>query len=83
LPVFDDQPSLDRRPRGRVAPTDLRRTGESTLRDSTGFGNGVYKSTDAGPPGPPRLSETQHIGKIAVDPKTPTVFFAAMATLCR
>jgi photosystem II stability/assembly factor-like uncharacterized protein len=53
-------------------------TGESTLRDSTGYGDGVYRSSDAG-----RtwihlgLDETQHIGKIAVDPRNPDVVFVA------
>ncbi|MFI5207407.1 MAG: WD40/YVTN/BNR-like repeat-containing protein, partial [Gemmatimonadales bacterium] len=45
-------------------------SGESTLRDSVGFGNGVYKSADAGRTWTHLgLDETQHIGKIAVDPR--------------
>ena len=58
-------------------------TGESTLRDSMGFGNGVYKSTDAGKSWTHMgLDETHHIGKIAVDPKNPNnVFVAAIGKL--
>jgi hypothetical protein len=53
-------------------------TGESTLRDSTGFGNGMYKSTDAGKSWTHLgLEGTQHIGKIAVDPRNPDVVFVA------
>ncbi|HXY68553.1 MAG TPA: hypothetical protein VEH62_03825, partial [Gemmatimonadales bacterium] len=58
-------------------------TGESTLRDSAGYGDGVYKSTDGG-----RiwthcgLEGTQHIGKIAVDPRNPDlVYVAAIGSL--
>ncbi|MFI5214423.1 MAG: WD40/YVTN/BNR-like repeat-containing protein, partial [Gemmatimonadales bacterium] len=53
-------------------------SGESTLRDSVGFGNGVYKSADAGRTWTHLgLDETQHIGKIAVDPRNPDVVFVA------
>ncbi|MEO8908764.1 MAG: hypothetical protein ABI408_00860 [Gemmatimonadaceae bacterium] len=58
-------------------------SGESTLRDSVGFGNGVYKSTDAGRTWTHLgLDETHHIGKIAIDPKNPNnVFVAAIGKL--
>ncbi len=53
-------------------------SGESTLRDSTGFGNGVYKSTDGGKTWTHLgLDETQHICRIAVDPKNPDIVFVA------
>ena len=53
-------------------------SGESTLRDSTGYGNGMYKSTDAGKTWTHiGLDDTQHIGKIAVDPKNPNIVFVA------
>jgi photosystem II stability/assembly factor-like uncharacterized protein len=53
-------------------------TGESTLRDSAGFGDGVYKSTDAGRTWTHLgLEDTQHVGKIAVDPRDPNVVFVA------
>jgi len=55
-------------------------SGECTLRDSTGFGNGMYKSTDAGKTWTHLgLEATQHIGKVAVHPTDPnTVFVAAI-----
>ena len=53
-------------------------SGESTLRDSMGYGNGVYKSTDAGKSWTHiGLDDTQHIGRIAVDPKNPNIVFVA------
>ena len=55
-------------------------SGECTLRDSTGYGNGMYKSTDAGATWTHiGLDDTQHIGRVAVHPKDPnTVFVAAI-----
>lgn len=53
-------------------------TGESTLRDSMGYGNGVYKTTDAGKTWTHLgLDDTHHIGKIAVDPRNPDIVFVA------
>jgi len=53
-------------------------TGESTVRDSAGFGNGVYKSIDAGKTWTHLgLEDTHHIGKVAVDPRNPNVVFVA------
>jgi photosystem II stability/assembly factor-like uncharacterized protein len=53
-------------------------SGESTLRDSTGYGNGVYKSTDAGRTWTHLgLDATQHIGRVAVDPRNPDIVFVA------
>lgn len=53
-------------------------SGESTLRDSVGYGNGMYKSVDAGRTWAHiGLDNTQHIGKIAVDPKNPNIVFIA------
>jgi photosystem II stability/assembly factor-like uncharacterized protein len=53
-------------------------SGESTLRDSVGFGNGMYKSVDAGRTWTHiGLDDTQHIGKIAIDPQNPDVLFVA------
>ena len=80
-PIFDDQPvaSIGALAVAPSAPDVIYvGSGESTLRDSTGFGNGVYKSTDAGRTWTHLgLSDTQHIGKIAVDPKNPDVVFVA------
>ena len=80
-PVFDSQPvaSIGAVAVAPSAPDVVYvGTGESTLRDSAGFGNGVYKSTDAGKSWTHLgLDGTQHIGKIAVDPRNPDVVFVA------
>src|SRR5262249_27081810 len=53
-------------------------TGESTLRDSVGYGAGMFKSTDAGKTWTRiGLETTQHIGKVAVDPKNADIVFVA------
>ena len=80
-PVFDSQPvaSIGALAVAPSAPdTVYVGSGESTLRDSVGYGNGMYKSTDAGKTWTHiGLDDTQHIGKIAVDPKNPNVVFVA------
>ncbi|HEY6852820.1 MAG TPA: hypothetical protein VI139_01135, partial [Gemmatimonadales bacterium] len=80
-PVFDSQsvPSIGAISVAPSAPDVVYvGSGESTLRDSVGFGNGVYRSNDAGKTWTHLgLDETQHIGKIAVDPKNPDVLFVA------
>jgi len=55
-------------------------TGEADMRDSIAYGNGVYKSTDAGKTWKHiGLENTKQIGRIIVDPKNPnTVFVAAL-----
>ena len=54
-------------------------SGESTLRDSNGYGNGMYKSTDAGKTWSHiGLEHSQHIGKIAIDPRNPNIVFVAV-----
>jgi photosystem II stability/assembly factor-like uncharacterized protein len=80
-PVFDSQPvaSIGAIAVAPSAPDVVYvGSGESTLRDSTGYGNGMYKSTDGGKSwihiG---LDDTQHIGKIAVDPRNPNLVFVA------
>ena len=86
FPVFDSQPVASI---GAitVAPSDPNivfvGSGESTLRDSVGYGNGVYKSVDAGKTWTHLgLDETHHIGKIAIDPRNAnTVFVAAIGKL--
>ena len=86
VPVFDSQPVASI---GAIAVAPSRPevvyvgTGESTLRDSAGRGDGVYRSTDAGRTWTHiGLGDTQHIGKIAVDPRNPdVVFVAAMGSL--
>ena len=80
-PVFDAQPvaSIGAIAVAPSAPdTVYVGSGESTLRDSMGFGNGMYKSTDAGQTWTHiGLSDTQHIGKIAVDPRNANVLYVA------
>ncbi|HEV2670956.1 MAG TPA: hypothetical protein VGU74_07680, partial [Gemmatimonadales bacterium] len=80
-PVFDSQPvaSIGAIAVAPSTPDVLYvGSGESTLRDSVGYGNGMYKSTDAGKTWTHiGLDETQHIGKIAVHPTNPDVLFVA------
>src|SRR5215213_7592148 len=58
-------------------------TGEPDMRDSIGYGDGVYKSTDAGKTwNHLGLENTKQIGRITVDPKNPnTVFVAALGNV--
>jgi photosystem II stability/assembly factor-like uncharacterized protein len=65
-----------------VAPSDANviyvGTGEADMRDSIAFGNGVYKSTDAGKTWKHLgLENTKQIGRIIVDPKNPNTLFVA------
>ncbi|HEY8176210.1 MAG TPA: hypothetical protein VIF32_10975 [Gemmatimonadaceae bacterium] len=80
-PIFDSQPvaSIGAIAVAPSAPDVVYvGSGESTLRDSVGYGNGMYKSMDAGKTWTHiGLDETQHIGKIAVDPRNPNVLFVA------
>jgi photosystem II stability/assembly factor-like uncharacterized protein len=80
-PVFDSQPvaSIGAIAVAPSAPDVLYvGSGESTLRDSVGYGNGVYKSLDAGKTWTQTgLDNTQHIGKIAVHPTNPDIVFVA------
>ena len=80
-PVFDAQPvaSIGALAVAPSAPDTIYvGSGESTLRDSTGYGNGMYKSTDAGRTWTHiGLDDTQHIGKIAVHPTNPDIVFVA------
>jgi len=53
-------------------------TGESDMRDSIGYGNGVYKSTDAGETWKHLgLEATRQIGRVLIDPKNPDIVFVA------
>jgi photosystem II stability/assembly factor-like uncharacterized protein len=80
-PVFDAQPvaSIGALAVAPSAPDVIYvGSGESTLRDSTGYGNGMYKSTDAGRTWSHiGLDDTHHIGKIAVHPANPDVVYVA------
>ncbi|HJP86606.1 MAG TPA: hypothetical protein VJ852_11480 [Gemmatimonadaceae bacterium] len=86
FPIFDGQPtaSIGAIAVAQSAPdTVFVGSGESTLRDSVGYGNGVYKSTDGGKTWTHLgLDETHHIGKVAIDPRDAnTVFVAAIGKL--
>ena len=80
-PVFDMQPvaSIGAIAVAPSAPDVVYvGSGESTLRDSVGYGNGMYKSTDDGKTWTHiGLEDTQHIGKIAIHPRNPNVLFVA------
>jgi len=80
-PIFDSQPvaSIGALAVAPSAPDTLYvGSGESTLRDSTGYGNGMYKSTDAGKTWTHiGLDNTQHIARVAVDPRNPNVVLVA------
>lgn len=53
-------------------------TGEADPRSDVTFGNGVYKSTDAGATWTHiGLDNMRHIGKIVVDPKNPDIVMVA------
>lgn len=80
-PIFDSQPVASIGALA-VAPSEpdtiYAGSGESTMRDSTGYGNGVYKSTDGGETWAHiGLDNTEHIGKVAIDPKDANIVFVA------
>jgi photosystem II stability/assembly factor-like uncharacterized protein len=78
-PVFDSQPvgSIGALAVARSDPkTIYAGTGESDIRSSLSFGNGVYKSVDAGGTWlHVGLDETRHISRIVVDPQNADVVY--------
>ena len=53
-------------------------TGETTIRTDVSYGDGVYKSTDAGQTWRQvGLSDTRHIGEIRVHPRNPDLVYVA------
>ena len=82
-PVFDEQPISSIGDIG-LSPsnTDIVYvgTGESAVRNSVSFGNGVYKTTDGGQSWTHLgLEDTRHISKVLVHPTDPeTVFVGAL-----
>jgi photosystem II stability/assembly factor-like uncharacterized protein len=53
-------------------------TGESNPRNSVAWGDGVYRSTDAGKTWQHMgLAETAHIGRIIIHPKNPDIVYVA------
>ena len=85
-PIFDKQPMLSIGAVA-VAPSDSEvvwvGTGEANDRNSSGWGDGVYRSTDGGETWHNvGLKESRTIARIIVDPKKPEVaYVAAMGNL--
>ncbi len=80
-PIFDNEevPTIGD---VTVAPSDPDivwvGTGEANNRQSSSWGNGIYKSTDAGRTWEHMgLRETQHIGRIVIHPRDSNVVYAA------
>jgi photosystem II stability/assembly factor-like uncharacterized protein len=81
-PVFDEEGTSLSIGDIAIAPTDpdivWAGTGEPNNRQSSSWGDGVYKSIDGGETwihlG---LKETHHIGRIVIDPRNPDVVFVA------
>ncbi len=80
-PIFDDQAVSTF---GDVAISESNPdivwvgTGEQQNRQSTSWGNGVYRSTDAGASWEHLgLEETRHIGRVRVHPENPDVAYVA------
>lgn len=80
-PIFDKQPIASIGAIA-VAPSDPNiiyvGTGEACLRGDISFGNGMYKSLDAGKTWAHiGLDDTRHIGAVIVDPRNPDIVFVA------
>jgi photosystem II stability/assembly factor-like uncharacterized protein len=78
-PIFDGQPVASIGALA-VAPSDPKTiyagTGESDIRSSLSFGNGVYKSVDAGQTWQHvGLEDTRHISRIVVDPQDANIVY--------
>ncbi|MFA9452423.1 MAG: WD40/YVTN/BNR-like repeat-containing protein, partial [Candidatus Aminicenantaceae bacterium] len=80
-PIFDDQPN------GSIGDLAVSLsdpdilyvgTGEPNNRNSSPWGSGVFKSTDAGETWEfVGLKDTHHIGRILIDPKDPDIVYVA------
>ena len=80
-PIFDSQPIASIGAIA-VAPTDPNiiyvGTGEADMRSSISYGDGMYKSLDAGKTWTHiGLSDSRQIGRILVDPQNPNCVFVA------
>ncbi len=80
-PIFDTQPNSSI---GDIAVSSSNPdiiyvgTGEANNRNSSPWGSGVFKSTDAGKTWEfVGLKETHHIGRVLTDPKNPDIVFVA------
>jgi hypothetical protein len=81
-PVFDEEGTSLSIGDIAITPTDPNivwaGTGEPNNRQSSSWGDGVYKSIDGGETWVPMgLNETHHIGRIAINPRNPDVVFVA------
>jgi len=81
FPIFDSQPIASI---GAIAVaasnTDVVYvgSGEADMRSQISYGNGMYKSTDAGKTWTHiGLDDTRQIGKVIIDPRDPNVVFVA------
>ena len=82
-PLFDNQ-SVHSIGDIAIAPSDpsviWAGSGESNNRQSSSWGNGVYKSTDGGKTWAHMgLKETHHIGRVVIHPRDPNVVYVAAA----
>jgi len=80
-PIFDSQPIASIGAIA-VAPSNpdivYVGTGEADMRSQISYGNGMYKSTDAGKTWAHLgLDGTRQIGRVLVDPKNPDIVFVA------
>src|SRR6266851_1896238 len=80
-PIFDDQP-ISSIGALAVAPSDPNTiyvgSGEADMRSDISFGDGLYKSTDAGKTWSHLgLRDTRQIGRILVDPKNANIVLVA------
>ena len=80
-PLFEDQP-VSSIGNIAVAPSDpsilWAGTGEAANRQSSSWGDGVYKSTDAGESWTHMgLENTHHIGRVHIHPRNPDVVYVA------
>lgn len=80
-PIFDKEP-VSSIGNMAVAPSDPNviyiGTGEACIRGNISFGNGVYKSVDAGKTWTHLgLDDTRHIGRVIVDPHNSDIVFVA------
>src|SRR5213078_1687309 len=81
LPIFDSQPIASIGAIGVAASRPdvvYVGTGEADMRSQISYGNGMYKSIDAGKSWTHiGLEPTRQIGKVIVDPRDPNVVFVA------
>jgi len=80
-PLFDDQP-VSTIGDIAIAPSDpsivWAGSGEANNRQSSSWGNGIYKSTDAGKTWQHLgLDKTMHIGRMVINPSDPNVVYVA------